>query len=86
MVLNNLDKFNPMILRDAHVSYERFPLFAEAVRRIVREHGELLEALNILMVQTPEYKDGDGAAYFHARNIATKAISEAEEDKGSGDE
>lgn len=34
----------------------------------------LREALYILLVQTKPYKDGDGAAKYHAQNIACEAL------------
>ena len=40
---------------------------------------ELLDALKILLVQFGEYKDGDGAAKYHAVNIAKDAIAKAEQ-------
>lgn len=39
---------------------------------------ELLEALKILRVQVGDYRDGDGAAKFHACNIADAAIARAQ--------
>lgn len=38
---------------------------------------ELLEALKILLVQLGPYIDGQGAAKFHAVNIANEAITKA---------
>lgn len=38
----------------------------------------LLEALKIALVQLGEYRDGQGAAKFHAVNIAREAIRLAE--------
>lgn len=40
---------------------------------------ELLEALKILLVQVGPYQDGQGAAMFHAQNIARDAIAKAEQ-------
>lgn len=39
---------------------------------------DLAEALRIVLVQFGEYKDGDGAAKFHAINIARAALAKAE--------
>lgn len=50
--------------------------FANA--RLIAAAPELLEALKILRTQFGDYKDGDGAAKFHACNIADAAIAKAE--------
>ena len=39
---------------------------------------DLLEACRILLVQVGEYRDGEGAAKYHAVNIARAAIAKAE--------
>lgn len=38
---------------------------------------DLLKALEILLAQVKPYTDGDGAAMYHAQNIAAKAIKRA---------
>lgn len=51
----------------------------EMTRTVLEEDIEnLLEALKIVLVQFGPYKDGDGAAKFHAINIAKEAIAKAE--------
>lgn len=50
----------------------------ESNARLVAAAPELLEALRILRVQFGDYTDGDGAAKFHACNIADAAIVKAE--------
>ena len=39
---------------------------------------DLLEACKTLLVQMGEYRDGEGAAKYHAVNIARAAIAKAE--------
>jgi hypothetical protein len=54
----------------------------EADARLIAAAPQLLEALEIVLVQLGEYKDGDGAAKFHAVNIGKAAIARA---KGEDD-
>jgi len=60
---------------------DRRPTERDANMRLVAAAPELLEALRILRVQLGDYRDGDGAAKFHACNIADAAIA-----KATGDE
>jgi hypothetical protein len=50
----------------------------EANLELLAAAPELLEALKILRAQIGDYRDGQGAAKFHACNIADTAISKAE--------
>lgn len=50
----------------------------EANARLMQAAPDLLEALKIVLVQFGEYEDGQGAAKFHAVNIAKEAIAKAE--------
>jgi hypothetical protein len=49
-----------------------------AVLPLMAAAPELLEALKILRAQIGDYRDGQGAAKFHACNIADAAIAKAE--------
>jgi hypothetical protein len=49
-----------------------------AVMPLMAAAPELLEALKILRTQIGDYLDGQGAAKFHACNIADAAIAKAE--------
>ena len=46
--------------------------------RLIAAAPALLEALKIMRMQFGNYTDGDGAAKFHACNIADAAIAKAE--------
>ncbi len=50
----------------------------DANARLIAAAPDLLEALKIVLVQYGEYQDGQGAAKFHAVNIARDAIAKAE--------
>ena len=54
----------------------REELEAFATQQEARIH-RLREALQILLVQFGEYKDGDGAAKYHAVNIAKEALQQS---------
>jgi len=49
-----------------------------AVLPLMAAAPALLEALKILRAQIGDYRDGQGAAKFHACNIADAAIAKAE--------
>lgn len=50
----------------------------EANARLIAAAPELYEALQIILVQFGEYRDGDGAAKLHAITIAKDALAKAE--------
>lgn len=50
----------------------------EANARLIAAAPELYDALRIALVQIGEYTDGDGAAKYHAINIARAALALAE--------
>lgn len=50
----------------------------DEIGRLFEASPQLLEALKILLIQFGEYKDGDGAAKYHAINIAKEAIAKVE--------
>lgn len=58
--------------------YEFVSKTGRANARLIAAAPELLEALKIVVTQLGEYKDGDGAAKYHALNIARAAITKAE--------
>jgi len=51
---------------------------SERWAKLFESAPDLYEALQMLLVQIGEYKDGDGAAKFHALNIARAALAKAD--------
>lgn len=47
---------------------------------------EALEAMRIVYVQLGEYREGDGAAKYHARNIARAVLAKYAPDRAGGGE
>lgn len=47
------------------------------VLKLKHDRQDLIEAVEILLVQIGEYKDGDGAAKLHAINIAKAFLLKA---------
>ena len=50
---------------------------ADKVAALLAAAPEILEALEIVLTQFGDYTDGDGAAKYHAVNIAKAAIAKA---------